>query len=197
MSVSIGKGYDTKYMTDAVEGGRETYYTGADAAGEPAGLWHGAGAEALGLSGEVDAEQMTALFAHRIDPRDPASADMSTWGEAATLGRKPHAFKNAEQRYTALLAQNPGAGPELRAQLRAQAETGPGSVSFFDVTLSAPKSLTLLWAAVARLSGWGPARPSGRVAVPRPGAGGVCPDGWGWCVCPARWGWCVCPARRA
>ena len=150
MSVSIGKGYDTKYMTDAVEGGRETYYTGADAMGEPPGLWHGAGAVALGLSGEVDAEQMTALFAHRIDPRDPAASEMATWGEAATLGRKPHQFKNADQRYTALLEQNPGAGPEQRAQLRAQAETGPGAVPFYDVTLSAQKSVTVLWVACER-----------------------------------------------
>ncbi len=151
MSVSIGKGYDTAYLTDAVEGGRETYYTaGADAAGEPAGLWHGAGAAALGLSGEVDAEQMSALFAHRLDPRDPASADVATWGEAATLGRKPHVFKNAEQRYAALLEQNPGAGPELRAQLRVQSETGPGSVQFYDVTLNAQKSVTVLWVACER-----------------------------------------------
>jgi conjugative relaxase-like TrwC/TraI family protein len=150
MSVSIGKGYDTKYMTDAVEGGRETYYTDADAAGEPAGLWHGAGAQALGLVGEVDAEQMTALFAHRIDPRDPAAADTATWGQAGTLGAKPRAFKNAEQRYTALLEQNPDAGPELRAALRAQAEKGPGNVPFYDVTLSAPKSVTVLWVACER-----------------------------------------------
>jgi len=93
---------------------------------------------------------MKALYSHRIDPRDPAAARMSTWGEAATLGNKPRAYKTPEQRYAALLAQNPGAGPELRATLRAKAEQGPGNVPFYDVTLSAPKSVTVLWVACER-----------------------------------------------
>lgn len=150
MTLSIGKGYDTDYLTDAVEGGREGYYTGAEAVGEPAGLWHGAGAAALGLVGEVHAQDMKALYSHRIDPRDPAAGRMSTWGEAATLGNKPRAFKTPEQRYAALLEQNPNAGPELRASLRARAEHGQGNVPFYDVTLSAQKSVTVLWVACER-----------------------------------------------
>lgn len=150
MTLSIGKCYDTDYLTDAVEGGREGYYTGAEAVGEPAGLWYGAGAAALGLVGEVDAQDMKALYGHRIDLRDPAAARMSTWGQAATLGNKPRAFKTPEQRYAALLAQNPHASPELRATLRARAEHGPGNVPFYDVTLSAQKSVTVLWVACER-----------------------------------------------
>ena len=49
--LTIRKGYDTDYLNDAVATGREGYYTGAVAAGEPAGRWYGAGAELLGLSG--------------------------------------------------------------------------------------------------------------------------------------------------
>src|SRR5205085_5846958 len=58
--LSVAKGYDTAYLTDAVAGGREGYYTGAVAAGEPAGLWYGRGAAELGLSSEVDAELLRA-----------------------------------------------------------------------------------------------------------------------------------------
>jgi conjugative relaxase-like TrwC/TraI family protein len=151
VTLSVGKGYDTRYLTDAVEGGREGYYTGAEAAGEPPGIWYGAGAEALGLIGEVDAEMMTAVFAHGIDPRDPAVASMSTWGEAATLGRKPQGGKTVEQRYAELLARHPGADPEQRGELRAQAERArPANVQFYDLTLSAQKSVTLLWVACER-----------------------------------------------
>jgi len=147
----MSKGYDTAYLTDAVASGREGYYTGAEVAGEPQGLWYGAGAEALGLTGEVDAETMTALFAHRLDARDPAAASMATWGEAATLGRKGKAFKTKDEIYEALLAQHPEAGPEQRAQLRAQAgRSTQQNVAFFDLTLNAPKSWTVLWVACER-----------------------------------------------
>ena len=54
--LSIASGHDVGYLTGAVGGGRENYYSGAVAAGEPPGLWYGAGAELLGLRGEVDAE---------------------------------------------------------------------------------------------------------------------------------------------
>ncbi len=55
------------------------------AAGEPAGLWYGAGADELGLRGEVDAELMEAVYTHLLDPRDSATASQLTWGEAAPL----------------------------------------------------------------------------------------------------------------
>ena len=50
--LSLHTGYDTAYLTDAVGGA--DYYTGA--AGEPPGYWQGAGAGALGLAGQVDAD---------------------------------------------------------------------------------------------------------------------------------------------
>lgn len=153
MTLSIGKGYDVRYLTDAVEGGRESYYTGAEAAGEPPGLWYGAGAEALGLRGEVDAETMTALFAHRRDPRDPATGSRATWGEAARLGRKSHKTTTPEERYAELLERNPDAGPERRAELRAEADrVRPAALQFYDLTLSAQKSVTLLWVACERVA---------------------------------------------
>jgi hypothetical protein len=144
-------GHDTDYLTDAVAKGREGYYTGAVAAGEPPGLWHGAGAAALGLVGEVDAEMMKALYTHGLDPRDPATAARATWGEAARLGNPPRNYQKADEIYVGLLEAHPDASPELRAELRAQAgRAARQSVAFYDVVLSAPKSLTLFWVACER-----------------------------------------------
>ncbi|MGQ0479999.1 MAG: MobF family relaxase [Pseudonocardia sp.] len=144
-------GHDTDYLTDAVAKGREGYYTNAVAAGEPPGLWHGAGAEALGLVGEVDAEVMKALYTHGLDPRDPATASRATWGNAARLGNPPRNYKKADEIYAGLLEAHPDATPEQRADLRAQAgKAARQSVAFYDVVLSAPKSLTLFWVACER-----------------------------------------------
>jgi len=146
--LSIASGYDTKYLTDAVVAGREGYYSGAVAAGEPPGVWFGAGAEALGLSGEVDAEQMEAIYGHLVDPRDPLIGDRERWGEAGTLGRPHKNFRTAAQVYEAALGREPGAGPERRAELRAEAErSARRPVSFLDITFNAPKSVSI--AAVA------------------------------------------------
>jgi hypothetical protein len=108
--LSIATGHDVKYLTDAVAAGREGYYTGAVVAGEPPGLWFGTGAEALGLRGEVDAEQMEAIYSHLVDPRDPLIGDRDRWAEAATLGRPHKRFRTAEQVYEAALAKEPTAG---------------------------------------------------------------------------------------
>lgn len=88
--LSLATGYDVGYLTDAVGGGREGYYTKAVAAGEPPGVWYGAGVEVLGLSGEVDAEQMRAVYAELRDPRDVD-------GEAL-LGKPHKNYRGAEAR---------------------------------------------------------------------------------------------------
>jgi hypothetical protein len=73
------------YYLDAVATGREAYYTGAVAEGEPPGRWYGAGAAALGLSGLVDAQDMRGVYAHFVDPRDERFTDPEQWAEADTL----------------------------------------------------------------------------------------------------------------
>jgi conjugative relaxase-like TrwC/TraI family protein len=149
--LSIATGHDVGYLTNAVAGGREGYYTGAVAAGEPPGVWYGAGAEALGLAGEIDAERMEAVFTHLLDPRDPASHDRVTWGQAARLGSPPQNYRSTDERYAELLKAEPGAGPERRAELRARAERATRSpVLFLDLTFSAPKSVTVLGVAFER-----------------------------------------------
>ena len=70
-------------------------------AGEPAGVWHGTGAEALGLEGAVEDGAFLALLAG-ADPRQPE----------LLLGRR----------------------------------FGDSSARGFDVTASAPKSVSVLWA---------------------------------------------------
>ncbi len=100
--LSIGKlgggARSERYYIDAVARRREDYYTGA---GEAPGQWLGQGADALELSGEVDADGLAAL----MHGRDPQS------------------------------------GAELRRTLR------EGSVTGFDLTFSAPKSVSVLYGA--------------------------------------------------
>ncbi|WP_344419849.1 MobF family relaxase [Pseudonocardia ailaonensis] len=149
--LSLAIGYDTGYLTGAVAGGREGYYTGAVTTGEPAGLWYGAGAERLGLAGEVDADLMEAVYTHLLDPRDQATHSRSTWGEAPLLASRHKAFRSADQVYADLLAAEEGTGPERRAELRLQAErSARQAVSFIDATFSAPKSVTVLGVAFER-----------------------------------------------
>ena len=151
--LSVASGHDVGYLLGPVAGGRESYYSGAVAAGEPPGLWHGAGAELLGLSGEVDAEQMEAVYSHLLDPRDPATGSRDTWGEAARLGAAHKNYRSADQVYEAALEREPDAGPERRAELRAQAESAARApVSFLDITFSAPKSISVLAVAFERMA---------------------------------------------
>lgn len=168
MVLSIAAGYSTSYLQKEVaealdaaagssvagERAASAYYTGSAASGEPAGLWWGAGAGTLGLAGVIDGELLSAVFDHRLDPRDPASRSMSTWGEAAALvgQRRPRHVQVAEA-YRAMLAEHPGAGPEQRASLRVEADQRVArskSVAFFDATYSPPKSVTVVWAAAER-----------------------------------------------
>jgi conjugative relaxase-like TrwC/TraI family protein len=149
--LSLSTGHDTRYLTDAVAGGREGYYTGAVAAGEPPGRWYGAGIDDLGLRGQVDETVMEAVFSRLLDPRDPASRDRETWENAEQFARGHRAYRSAEQIYDGLLEAEPDAGPERRAELRTQAEQSTRqAVSFIDATFSAPKSVTVLAVAFER-----------------------------------------------
>ncbi|MFC5946844.1 MobF family relaxase [Pseudonocardia lutea] len=149
--LSISTGHDVAYLTGPVASGREGYYTGAVAAGEPAGLWYGAGAQLLGLRGEVDADVMEAVYSHLLDPRDPATGSRATWGQAETFAPAHRKYRTPEDLLADLLATRPDAGPEERAQLRRQAErSARQAVSFIDVTFSAPKSVTVLGVAFER-----------------------------------------------
>lgn len=144
-------GHDTDYLTEAVAKGREGYYTGAVVAGEPPGLWYGKGAAALGLAGEVDAEVMKVLYTHGLDPRDPNIGSRETWGQAERFGSAPRNYRKADEIYAQLVEANPEATAEELELLRAQAaKSARQSVAFYDVILSAPKSMTVAWLAFER-----------------------------------------------
>ena len=143
--LTISSGHSASYLTEAVATGRENYYTGAVTAGEPPGRWQGPGAALLGLVGDVDPQDMTALYERFLDPRDPLFRDPARWDEAVTLGHTGRRYLTEEQLYAAALAAEPGADPERRAELRLEAGKGARkNVAFLDATFSVQKSVTVL-----------------------------------------------------
>ncbi|HET6293693.1 MAG TPA: MobF family relaxase, partial [Kribbella sp.] len=141
----IGSGHSSDYLLGAVAAGRENYYTGATAAGEPPGRWYGRAAETLGLAGEVDPQDMNALYERFLDPRDARFRDPSQWDEADTLGHTGRAYKTEDELYAAALAKEPGADAERRAELRVLAgQKAQRNTAFHDATFSVQKSVTVL-----------------------------------------------------
>jgi conjugative relaxase-like TrwC/TraI family protein len=134
LSFSIGHSID--YLTDQVAAGREAYYSDAVAAGEPPGRWSGLGAVALGLSGEVDTDVISALYGRFIDPRDGVTV----------LGNPYRNYLQAEELYARKLEANPLATPEERELMRVKAgKEAHETVAFYDATFSPPKSVTVLY----------------------------------------------------
>jgi conjugative relaxase-like TrwC/TraI family protein len=149
--LSIKSGHDVGYLTGPVAGGRESYYSGAVAAGEPPGRWYGSGAVGLGLVGEVDNDVLEAVYSHLIDPRDPAVGSRSTWGEADTLGASHRRYRSADDLYKVMLADRPTASPEERSEMRSVAERNARqAIAFEDVTFSPSKSVSVLGVALER-----------------------------------------------
>jgi conjugative relaxase-like TrwC/TraI family protein len=143
--LTISSGHSASYLTGAVAAGRENYYTGAVAAGEPPGRWYGAGAASLGLSGLVAEQDMTALYEHFVDPRDPAFRDPSAWGGAETLGHAGRRYATEEELYVKAVQAEPDATAERRAELRLEAgKAVRRNVAFLDATFSVQKSVTVL-----------------------------------------------------
>jgi conjugative relaxase-like TrwC/TraI family protein len=143
--LTISSGHSADYLLNAVATGRENYYTGAVAAGEPPGRWYGRGAEALGLTGLVDPQDMKAVFEHFIDPGDANFRNPEKWNEAARLGHTGRRYATAEEIYQRSVNAEPYADAERREQLRLDAsKAARKNVAFFDITFSVPKSITVL-----------------------------------------------------
>lgn len=146
--LTISSGHSASYLTDAVAKGRENYYTGAVAAGEPPGRWYGAGAAALGLHGEVDTQDMRAVYERFLDPRDPQFRDPAQWEDVATLGRVGRRYVTEDELFKAALDAEPSATPERQAEMRLDAgKRARKNVAFLDATFSVQKSVTVLHAA--------------------------------------------------
>ena len=147
MTVSLRTGYDTGYLTEAAG---VDYYTGAD--GEPPGYWQGKGAAALGLAGNVDAEVMRRLYHEDIGP-DGQLLRPQRKAKYPVAGRNSM-YERIEAEVEAVRAERgrfftPEEERKLRLQLRSAYRT---SVPFYDMTFSAPKSVSVLWASLLAAS---------------------------------------------
>src|SRR4051812_22634548 len=145
MVLRITRGYSPEYLLKEVATGRENYYTGAVAEGEPPGRWWGAGAELLGLTGLVDAQDMRAVYERFLDPREDGFNDPERWDEVFTLGHTGRKYLSEDELYDLALEREPNATPERRAELRVEAgRNARHNVAFYDLTFSVSKSITLL-----------------------------------------------------
>ncbi|GAA3249529.1 hypothetical protein GCM10017691_60660 [Pseudonocardia petroleophila] len=143
--LSIASGYSPEYLLKEVATGRENYYTGAVAEGEPPGRWWGAGAEKLGLTGLVDAQDMRAVYERYLDPRADGFRDIERWDEVDTLGHTGRRYMTEDELYNASLEREPDASAERRSELRLEAgRNARHNVAFFDATFSVQKSVTLI-----------------------------------------------------
>jgi TrwC relaxase len=138
-NVTLHVGHDVAYFTSGQSrggcAGAMSYYT---AAGEPPGQWAGKGATALGLSGQVDPDVIGRLYQHSIGPG----------GELLVRRRQSKAAGERETAaVSAYLAAHPFASAVELAEVRA-AERGkdPHQVPYFDLTVSAVKSVSVLHA---------------------------------------------------
>jgi conjugative relaxase-like TrwC/TraI family protein len=150
--ITISKGHDASYpwrqigTADAGKGknadwGAGYYLASAERGGEPPGIWTGGGVAELGLrpGGVVDRVVFEPLYGRHLDPRDPS-------GEAL-LGRAPRRFRSAEEIYAAMLAAEPQATAERRAQLMVEAKAQVRTPDlYWDATFSVSKSVSLFHA---------------------------------------------------
>lgn len=147
--VELDRGPDlTAGHTAGREKGAAAYFAAAVEQGDPQGYWFGTGMEAMGLpfaSGDIaDPDDVRAVFGQLRRPE-------STEKDPDFLGRRPPKYKDEEQRFEALKAAEKGPiSPEREQQLRQQAastDTRKG-VAYYDFTFSAPKSVSVYWAAL-------------------------------------------------
>ncbi len=115
--------------------GAMSYYT---AAGEPPGRWAGNGAAVLGLTGQVDPDVIDHLYQHGIGPG----------GELLTKSRSsPPASERGRAAVAAYRAAHPYAAATELAEVQAAARgTDPHQVPYFDLTVDAVKSVSVLHA---------------------------------------------------
>ena len=138
-NVTLHAGHDVAYFTSGQGrggcAGAMSYYT---AAGEPPGQWAGKGAAALGLAGQVDPKVIERLYQENTGPG----------GELLVKRRQSKKADEREQAAVmAYLAAHPYASATELAEVRA-AERGkdPHTVPYFDLTVSAVKSVSVLHA---------------------------------------------------
>ena len=142
-NTSVHKGRDPRYLTAGADGGHvggTRYYT--EAAGERPGRWAGRAPATLGLAGDVDPDQMQALYMDRVGP-DGVRLD------ARAQARFRPVKEREDLAVAAHLAVHPLASEGELAQVRA-AERGKSrhATPYFDFTVSAAKSVSVLHASL-------------------------------------------------
>ena len=158
MVAAVNTGYDTGYMTDAVTTGSD-YYLGVK--GEPPGYWQGTGARALGLAGPIggqdDAGKASAEVMRRLYHED-IGPDGQVLGRRQRKAQYPEAggslYRRVEDEVARVRAERgrfftPEEERALRLKLRSAYRT---VVPFYDLTYSAPKSVSVLWASLLAAS---------------------------------------------
>jgi hypothetical protein len=138
-NVTLHAGHDVAYFTRGQHrggcAGAMSYYT---AAGEPPGEWAGKGAVALGLSGLVAPDVIERLYQENTGPG----------GELLVKRRSSTAAADREvAAVAAYLASHPYASATELAEVRAaERAKDPRQVPYFDLTVSAVKSVSVLHA---------------------------------------------------
>ena len=151
--ITIAKGHDASYpwkQIGAAEPGKAAtnrgkgvgyYLSPAEKGGEPPGIWTGKAGAELGLhpGGTVDRPVFERLYGKHLDPRDPS-------GETR-LGRAPGQYKTVETIHAAMLAAEPEATAERRAELLIEAKAQVRTPDlYWDATFSVSKSISLFHA---------------------------------------------------
>ena len=168
-TITAGAGY--QYLTSEVASGAEDYYIRAGAvSGEAQGWWLGEQRQAFGVQGElVREEQMKAFFGTKSDPETGerlgakfriyatvaerlanAETEQQGWVEAdlATRATALQTARASEERWAESLAAHTVAASERWEKTRLKIERAGerNSVAGYDLTFSAPKSVSVLWA---------------------------------------------------
>jgi hypothetical protein len=151
--ITIAKGHDPSYpwkqIGTAQPGKSATtagpgvgyYLSPAEKGGEPPGIWTGHGVAGLGLraGGVVERQVFERLYGQHLDPRDPSGQ--------TRLGRAPGRYRTAEGIHAAMLAAEPEATAERRAQLMIEAKAQVRTPDlYWDATFSVSKSISLFHA---------------------------------------------------
>ena len=151
--ITIAKGHDASYpwkQIGAAEPGKPAKNTGkgvgyylspAEKGGEPPGIWTGKAGAELGLQpgATVDRQIFERLYGQHLDPRDPSGQ--------TRLGRAPGRFKTAETIHAAMVAAEPEATAERRAELLIEAKAQVRTPDlYWDATFSVSKSISLFHA---------------------------------------------------
>ncbi len=142
-NTSLAKGRDPRYLTEGAgtgHAGGTRYYS--EAAGEPPGQWLGGLAPVLNLDGDVDGDQLQALYMDRVAPD----------GQRLDARARPH-FRPLQDRVEAAVAAHLVAHPyategELADVRTAERAKSQSAVPYFDFTVSAAKSVSVLHASL-------------------------------------------------